>query len=102
MPRSGWPTRRSWIVTSTNRGERQTAYQILVAGSEAALAADGGDVADLPAADHGGSLAQGQKLSLESGPPHDRIVRRHRANHDLRRRLADLIQSQSSQADQMF
>ena len=38
--------RLSWIVESDRRGEQQTAYQILVAGSEAQLAAGAGDVWD--------------------------------------------------------
>lgn len=36
----------SWRVTSEERGQRQTAYQILVAASEAALAQDKGDLWD--------------------------------------------------------
>jgi alpha-L-rhamnosidase len=38
--------RLSWILESKRRGERQTAYQILVAGSEADLKADRGDLWD--------------------------------------------------------
>jgi alpha-L-rhamnosidase len=38
--------RLSWIVTSTERVQRQTAYQVLVAGSAEALAADRGDLWD--------------------------------------------------------
>ena len=36
--------RLSWIVTSTERGQRQTAYQVLVASSEATLNLDQGDL----------------------------------------------------------
>jgi alpha-L-rhamnosidase len=36
--------RLSWIVTSDQRGERQTAYQLLVASSSERLAADDGDL----------------------------------------------------------
>ncbi|HOW66992.1 MAG TPA: family 78 glycoside hydrolase catalytic domain [Candidatus Paceibacterota bacterium] len=38
--------RLSWIVESNQRGQRQTAYQILAASSEEALAADQGDLWD--------------------------------------------------------
>ena len=38
--------RLSWIVTSDKRGEKQTAYQILVASSEKMLGEDHGDVWD--------------------------------------------------------
>ena len=38
--------RLSWILESQKRGERQTAYRILVAGSEAKLAANKGDLWD--------------------------------------------------------
>jgi alpha-L-rhamnosidase len=38
--------RLSWIITSTQRGGKQTAYQILVATSEAALRASRGDLWD--------------------------------------------------------
>ncbi|MHB8902711.1 MAG: family 78 glycoside hydrolase catalytic domain, partial [Thermoguttaceae bacterium] len=38
--------RLSWIVTSDQRGQRQTAYRILVAGSEESLVADRGDLWD--------------------------------------------------------
>jgi alpha-L-rhamnosidase len=38
--------RLSWIITSTQRGGKQTAYQILVATSEAALRAGQGDLWD--------------------------------------------------------
>src|ERR1700722_8934334 len=38
--------RLSWIVESTARGQKQTAYQVLVAGDEAALARDQGDLWD--------------------------------------------------------
>lgn len=41
------PTPRlSWIATSAQRGERQTAYQILVASTPENLAAEGGDLWD--------------------------------------------------------
>jgi alpha-L-rhamnosidase len=38
--------RLGWIVTSNQRGEKQTAYQILVASSEKSLGADQGDLWD--------------------------------------------------------
>ncbi len=38
--------RLSWIVTSTGRGQKQTAYQVLVAGDEATLSHDQGDLWD--------------------------------------------------------
>jgi len=38
--------RLSWIVESGKRGQRQTAYRVLVAGSEAALKEDKGDLWD--------------------------------------------------------
>jgi len=38
--------RLSWIIDSTRRGERQTAYQVLVASTPARLAADAGDLWD--------------------------------------------------------
>src|SRR5712692_9120136 len=38
--------RLSWVVESRQRGERQTAYQVLVARSEAALQAGRGDLWD--------------------------------------------------------
>jgi alpha-L-rhamnosidase len=38
--------RLSWIITSSGRGEKQTAYQILVASSENLLAEDRGDIWD--------------------------------------------------------
>ena len=38
--------RLSWIVASAERGQRQTAYQVLVAGSEAILKLDKGDLWD--------------------------------------------------------
>jgi len=38
--------RLSWLVQSTARGQRQTAYQVLVAGDVEALARDQGDVWD--------------------------------------------------------
>ena len=38
--------RLSWIVTSAERGQRQTGYQVLVAGSEAILKLDKGDLWD--------------------------------------------------------
>src|SRR5437867_11655926 len=38
--------RLSWVVSSRRRGERQTAYQVRVAGSEAALRAGRGDLWD--------------------------------------------------------
>src|SRR4051812_34462005 len=38
--------RLSWIVTSADRGKKQTAYQVLVAGDEAALGRDEGDLWD--------------------------------------------------------
>jgi alpha-L-rhamnosidase len=38
--------RLSWVIESERRGERQTAYRVLVAGSEEALAADRGDLWD--------------------------------------------------------
>lgn len=38
--------RLSWVLTSTERGQRQTAYRILVASSPARLAANEGDVWD--------------------------------------------------------
>src|SRR5262245_56519443 len=38
--------RLSWIVESDARGQRQTAYQILVASTNEALASDNGDLWD--------------------------------------------------------
>ena len=38
--------RLSWIVTSAERGQKQTAYQVLVAGDEATLRRDEGDLWD--------------------------------------------------------
>ena len=38
--------RLSWVLESPGRGQRQTAYQVLVASSEEALAADEGDLWD--------------------------------------------------------
>ena len=38
--------RLSWIVAASERGQKQTAYQILVASSESKLAADEGDLWD--------------------------------------------------------
>src|ERR1041385_5804042 len=38
--------RLSWILDSTERGQKQTAYQILVAGSEVNLKQDSGDLWD--------------------------------------------------------
>src|SRR5262245_11847015 len=38
--------RLSWVMSSTKRGQRQTAYRVLVANSEAKLKADQGDVWD--------------------------------------------------------
>ena len=38
--------RLSWIVTSTERGQRQTGYQVLVASSEDILKLDKGDIWD--------------------------------------------------------
>lgn len=38
--------RLSWVITSEQRGERQTAYQVLVASSAELLAADQGDLWD--------------------------------------------------------
>jgi alpha-L-rhamnosidase len=38
--------RLSWVIESTHRGERQTAYQILVASSEELLAKAQGDLWD--------------------------------------------------------
>jgi len=40
------PPRLSWQVSSVERGQRQTAYRILVAGTEAKLRADAGDLWD--------------------------------------------------------
>jgi hypothetical protein len=39
--------RLSWIVTSAERGQRQTGYQVLVAGSEAILKLDKGGTSRL-------------------------------------------------------
>src|SRR5207302_1044683 len=38
--------RLSWLVESPGRGQKQTAYQVLVAGEEEALKADKGDLWD--------------------------------------------------------
>ena len=39
-------SRLSWIVSSGRRGRKQTAYQVLVAGTEAVLKLDQGDLLD--------------------------------------------------------
>ena len=53
--------RLSWIVESGRRGQRQTAYQVLVAGSADALAADRGDLWD------SGKVATGRSLGVAYG-----------------------------------
>jgi alpha-L-rhamnosidase len=49
--------RLSWIVTSAERGQRQTAYQVLVAGDAASLAADRGELWDSGKIDNAGTIA---------------------------------------------
>jgi alpha-L-rhamnosidase len=50
--------RLSWVITSNRRGERQTAYQILVAGSEESLKNDKGDLWD------SGKVASDQSIQV--------------------------------------
>jgi alpha-L-rhamnosidase len=57
--------RLSWLLQSDERGQRQTAYQILVAGSPEALAADRGDLWDtakVASEDSTGAVYQGKPL----------------------------------------
>ena len=54
----------SWILQSDVRGQKQTAYRILVAQSEASLAADRGDLWD------SGKIQSGQSIQIEyAGKP---------------------------------
>ena len=53
--------RLSWILTSTQRGEKQTAYQILVASSSEALSQDKGDLWD------SGKVATGESSQIVYG-----------------------------------
>ena len=53
--------RLSWIMTSNQRGESQTAYQILVASTKELLAKDQGDLWD------SGKLASDQTTLVEYG-----------------------------------
>ena len=56
--------RLSWILTSNRRGERQTAYQVLVASSPDALARNRGDLWD------SGRVASSQSIQVEyAGKP---------------------------------
>lgn len=48
----------SWILTSAERGQKQLGYQILVASSEANLAADHGDIWD------SGHVTSGEQISI--------------------------------------
>jgi alpha-L-rhamnosidase len=58
--------RLSWIIESTDRGERQTAYQVLVASSEHVLKKDTGDLWD------SGKVESGQSIHVEyAGKPLD-------------------------------
>src|SRR5205085_6570221 len=50
--------RLSWMVEGNARGAKQTAYQILVAGSAALLAADKGDLWDT------GKVAAGETIQI--------------------------------------
>ena len=51
--------RLSWIINSNRRGERQTAYQVLVASSEELLGKDQGDLWD------SGKVESGQSVQVE-------------------------------------
>jgi alpha-L-rhamnosidase len=53
--------RLSWVMTSSRRGERQTAYQILVASSTKQLANDKGDLWD------SGKVSTDETLQIEYG-----------------------------------
>ena len=53
--------RLSWIIESTQRGERQTAYQILVAQTAEQLARNKGDLWN------SGQITSGQTTQLEYG-----------------------------------
>ncbi len=53
--------RLSWVMTSPHRGQRQTAFQILVASTEAGLNADQGDLWDT------GKVASDQSIQLVYG-----------------------------------
>jgi alpha-L-rhamnosidase len=56
--------RLNWIITSSQRGEKQTAYQVLVASSKALLAADTGDLWD------SGKVVSDQSVHVEyAGKP---------------------------------
>ena len=53
--------RLSWILTSEDQGERETGYQIIIAGSEEALASDKGDLWD------SGRVSSDQSAQIEYG-----------------------------------
>ena len=56
--------RLSWVITSDRRGERQTAYQVLVASSDEILKKDQGDQWD------SGKVASDQSIQVEyAGKP---------------------------------
>jgi len=56
--------RLSWAIESAHRGERQTAYQVLVASTPAKLANDQGDLWDT------GKVASDQSIQVEyAGQP---------------------------------
>ncbi|MFO1513819.1 MAG: alpha-L-rhamnosidase N-terminal domain-containing protein [Verrucomicrobiota bacterium] len=51
--------RLSWIITANQRGEKQTAYQVLVASTERGLSQDQGDLWD------SGKVASGETAQIE-------------------------------------
>ncbi len=68
--------RLDWLLESSIRGQRQTAYQILVASTPEKLAADEGDLWD------SGKVSSGQSLQIEyAGAP---LVSRQRAHWKVR------------------
>src|ERR1041385_6645429 len=62
--------RLSWIVESNQRGQRQTAYQIIVSADDKTLSANRGDVWD------SGKIASDETLHIYFGGPQLRTAQR--------------------------